>query len=87
MQPLTMNIMTRNVQHRIKSKVKKHVMHCASSQSASNALSFPVCERWSPQASRPARHSANIARPQIRASVSRDMPVYFPSFHRVLIPA
>jgi len=31
--------------------------------------------------------SANTARPRIRAVVSRDIPVYLPSFRRVLIPA
>jgi len=30
---------------------------------------------------------AHTARPRIRASVSRDVPVYYPSFRWVLVPA
>ena len=54
---------------------------------ASNTLPLPVSRRWSPQANPTARHSANTARPRIRAGVSRDMPVYSPSLRRVIIPA
>jgi len=61
-------------------------LYSASSEHASNALALPVRWRWSQQARTPARHSANTARPGIRASVSRDMPVYYPSFSLVLIP-
>jgi len=39
-------------------------------------LPLPVHWRWSLQASPTARHSANTARPQLRAGISRDMPVY-----------
>ena len=68
-------------------KVKYVDLYSASSQSASNALPLPVSRRWSLQASPTARRSANTARPRIRVGVSRDMPVYCPSFHRVLISA
>ena len=54
---------------------------------ASDALPLPVCRRWSPPASRSARHQHHTARPWIRASVSCDVLVYSPSFRRVLIPA
>jgi len=54
---------------------------------ASNALPLPVSLHWSPQANPTARHSANTARPRIRALVSRNMPVYSPSLCQVLIPS
>jgi len=57
----------------------------ASSRSASNVLPFLTSQRWSPQTNPTARHSANTARPWIRVGVSRDIPVYSPSLHRVLI--
>jgi len=55
-------------------------LYSAPPQSPSNALPLPVC--W--QASAPARHSANTARPLTRASVSRNMPIYSSSFHSSL---
>jgi len=45
----------------------------------------PVRRRRSPLASSFRRAPANAARPRIPASVSRDVPVYFPSFRWVLI--
>ena len=36
---------------------------------------------------RTTKHQHHTARPRIRAGLSRDVPVYFPSFRRVLIPA
>jgi len=66
-------------------KVKYVDGHSTSSQTASNAPPLPGCQRWSPEASSPARLSANTVRPWIRASVSRNMPVYSRNFCRVLI--
>ena len=36
---------------------------------------------------RATKHQHHTSRPRIRAGLSRDVPVYFPSFRRVLIPA
>ena len=49
------------------------------------AIPLPVSRRWSPLASRSARPQHHTERPWIRASVSRDVSVYFPSFRQVLI--
>jgi len=62
-------------------------LYSTSSRTAFNALPLPVRQRWSPQANPFSQASANTAKPQIRADVSRDMPVYSPSFRQVLIPA
>ena len=52
-----------------------------------DVLPLPISRRWSLPASSTARQLANTARPQTRADVSGGMPVYFPSFRQVLIPA
>ena len=54
--------------------------YSASSRSVVDASPLPISQRWSPQANPTARHLANTARPRIRVGVSRDMPVYFPSY-------
>jgi len=46
---------------------------------ASDALPIPVFRWWSPLTIR-SQTPANTARPWIRASVSRDVPVYSPNF-------
>jgi len=66
-------------------RVIKRVLYSASSRSASNPLPLPVRRRLSPQSY--SRTSANTARPRIRASESCHMPIYSPSFCRVLILA
>jgi len=62
-------------------------LYSASLRSASNALLLPVSRRWSPQANPTARHQWTLQDHVIRVDVSRDMPLYSPSFRQVLIPA
>jgi len=72
---------------KVKSTVNVAICIAHRREHASNVLPLPVSRRWSPVASHSARQSANTARPRTRADVSRDMSVYCPSFHQVLITA
>jgi len=51
---------------------------------ASNALPLPLRQCRSLQASSSARHQHHTAKPQLRASVSRDLPAYGYSFQLTL---
>jgi len=62
------------------SKVKYVDLYSALSQTASNALSFPVSRRWFPQANPTARYQRTLRDHVIRVGVSRDMPVYSPDY-------